>query len=55
MVRKLAERKRLSSRVTIIKLSSPQDFISDPVNPNVDGLLENIQQSCKAVIDDHGT
>ncbi|KAF8688196.1 hypothetical protein AX14_003508 [Amanita brunnescens Koide BX004] len=28
----------------------PRDFIADPVNPNVDGLLENIKRSCKVVI-----
>ena len=38
-----------------MQLRSLQDFIADPVNPNIDGLLENIQQSCKTIIDDYGT
>ena len=31
-----------------------QDFIIDPLNPNVDDLLENISQSYEAVIDEYG-
>ena len=31
-----------------------QDFIADPLNPNVDGLLENIMRSCRVVIDQDG-
>ena len=34
--------------------SPPQDFITDPVNPNVGGLLENIKRSCRAVINENG-
>lgn len=31
-----------------------QDFNADPMNPNLDGLLENVKQSYKAVIDQYG-
>lgn len=31
-----------------------QDFITDPLNPNVDDLLANINQSYEAVIDKYG-
>jgi len=31
----------------------PHDFITDPVNPNVGGLLENINRSCRVVIDEN--
>lgn len=36
------------------KLSLSQGFITDPVNPDVDGLLENIQWLGKVDIDDYG-
>lgn len=53
MVRPLTTSKHLLFCVTR-KLSPPQDFVADPVNPNVDGLLENIKRSCKVVIDENG-
>ncbi|KAF8695227.1 hypothetical protein AX14_001856, partial [Amanita brunnescens Koide BX004] len=31
----------------------PPDFVADPVNPNIDGFLENIKRSCKVVIDEN--
>jgi len=35
-------------------LSSLEDFMADPTNPNVDGLLENVKGFYKAVIDQYG-
>ena len=35
-------------------MSLPQDLIVDPVNPNVDGVLENIKRLCKVVTDEKG-
>ena len=43
------------SRVKSRKLRLSQDFIADPVNPNVEGLLENIKWSYTAVVDQYGT
>ncbi|KAF8647763.1 hypothetical protein AX14_008865, partial [Amanita brunnescens Koide BX004] len=31
----------------------PRDFITDPLNPNVDGLLENIKQAYTVAVDQH--
>ena len=31
-----------------------QDFNADPTTPNFDGLLQNIEGSYKAVIDEYG-
>lgn len=53
MVRSLATRTFISFCRTK-KLSLLQDFITDPVNPNLDGLFENVMQSCKVVIDKNG-
>lgn len=36
------------------KLSLLEDFMEDPINPNVSGLLENVKQSYKVAIDQHG-
>lgn len=35
-------------------LSSLEDFTADPTNPNVYGLIENVKQSYKAVVDQYG-
>ncbi|KAF8328475.1 hypothetical protein F5887DRAFT_149336, partial [Amanita rubescens] len=31
----------------------PDDFMADPTNPNVDGLLENVKRSYKVVVDQY--
>ena len=31
-----------------------QDFVADALNPNIDGLLTNINRSYEAVIDENG-
>ncbi|KAF8335282.1 hypothetical protein F5887DRAFT_614491 [Amanita rubescens] len=33
----------------------PDDFMADPINPNVDGLLENIKRARKVMVDEHGS
>ncbi|KAF8343219.1 hypothetical protein F5887DRAFT_341773 [Amanita rubescens] len=31
----------------------PSDFMEDPLNPNIDGLLENVKRSYKAMVDEY--
>ena len=56
MVPSSARRKYLSfvSCLTIGKLNDFQDFNANSRTPDFDGLLENIERSHKAVIDEHG-
>ena len=48
-------RKHLFPLLRNRQLRPPQDFIADPVNPNIDGLLDNIKRSYTAVVDQYGT
>lgn len=31
-----------------------EDFLADPINPNIDGLLENIKRARKVMVDEYG-
>jgi len=35
-------------------LSLLEDFIADPINPNINGLLEKIKQACRVMVDESG-